>query len=362
MDLRHVLYYKGDPPSSNRKCFICLFGVGTPKFKAGTKTEEEYDSGKYTFVMLPYDSRGFLGVFDAIIAVKNVAAIDKGKPIQTRNDRMKNIISIIKDHLQSDYPEVVLLGFSHGSLLLYSALIQIEKDVSIGFEFLKKLRFYAVSPPTILPKDTLSYNNIGDIPAFLQIQYEKDSLYSNNTLLGILSGWALTNISKYFKEYFNAIEKNVNYDQSEPTFLPFYTDVMTNTVFLLSFVRNAALEYFYQTTDEKKKQYIFNYFAEEHKQYPHALPHYEIFLKHTRWTKPLHASIQFLYVILNKTEYTHLYEFVTKPIFQGGASIRIRILGRTRKVIKRGRWFYIKYKKTYITIEAAKKIENKLST
>jgi len=112
---------------------------------------------------------------------------------------------------------------------------------------------------------------------------------------------------------------------------------------------------------EKKKQYIFNYFEQRHKQYSQALPHYEIFLKHTHWTKPLHASIQFLYAILNKTEYTHLYEFLVKPT-EGGASVRIRILGRTRKVIKRGRWFYIKYKKTYITIEAAKKIENKLST
>ena len=146
----------------------------------------------------------------------------------TCNSRLKEIISEILIYLY-DYEEVVLVGFSHGCLILYSAIVKIRLllEDSDDKSLLNKLSFYAVTPPYPLQNILLfrKYKNeiipsqrsdlcrtnkkeyMKESPFFLQLHCEKDEFFTPNTFfIDVVFSIVVGKMRKKFAQWFKEIK------------------------------------------------------------------------------------------------------------------------------------------------------------
>lgn len=282
----------------------------------------------------------------------------KTETVKTRSDRLKQLITSIKSAINI-YSKVILIGCSHGSLIMYSALVEVEADPSVHFDHLKKLYFYAVTPPKFFPSNTLSYNvtdtpnqqtspttsqkiiTIQKSPPFAHVHYELDPFFNkgvkfDSTVVNWIYTFAKAKVLKEVSGYFDRIKTKIN---AIPENKCFYWDESRKVVFTKPFPMLKVNDDITKTID--------NYFC--------GLPiknviHYRAAFQHL--INKRHADPLLLYPFMN---YIGIRQFLF--MYYGGGNVDyITILGKKRKVIRKGRWSYIKYKGSLITLETVKKL------
>ena len=222
--------------------------------------DSSYDSVKdmvgslhnVNFAYLKYDTEitSMPRVFrDGWALSQDINRLKNNKEVTCRK-RLANIITEILSCLYG-YDEVILVGSSHGCLILYSAIVKIkllllDDTIEEGPELLKKLRFYAITPPYPLQNILLfrKYNNdyleksskdkivasiysnfvlkkgdeycasfrqnMKEPPFFLQLHCEKDIFFSlkdtyfKNVAFSIVVG----KIREKFEQWLKEIQKN----------------------------------------------------------------------------------------------------------------------------------------------------------
>ena len=353
----NILFNSLDFTESPNRCYILMYGLGSPGTISGTPKA----TSTGTYILLPYDTKGVF--HDAMTVVRDVKKIDQTqRESPHRTKRLMYTIDQIKQVLASDrFHEVILIGLSHGSLILFSALTCIEADSSVPVNQLKKLRFFAVSPPTILPPNLLSYNvskeqilpisiddvqfDIKPVPPYIQLQYINDFFYDST--LGFAKKFVLSKITKYFNNFnkLHPLDEHGFWVKSNkhPTNKLFFFDENTNILMLG------------QLNGESPDYRLDDYRLDKRYTYGQA-----------NLTKKKHAQIAFMYpftdafymsIIINKLMAD--FETADARVSQGGNS-KLHIIGRARIIVTKGRWQYVRYKNELITIKKAKGIENKL--
>jgi hypothetical protein len=202
-----------------KKAFFILEGVGSDygidyiEDDLSNKSifSRTYDNDNSVYYYIPYISKGEINdIFTLKDDVNTLTNKSFLEPIKNRKERLNNIFKIIKSVIlknnfdENNFDEYILIGMSHGTLIMYSVLLKLEVDIEISHDLLKKLRFYPISPPLILPNNLLSYSSDSNenplrpidtslppsgtseipTPPYLQFQYDDDFWYNTNISLG----------------------------------------------------------------------------------------------------------------------------------------------------------------------------------
>lgn len=315
----NILFREIDVRSSKTK-IILIHGLGT---KLNPRTNTSGDK----ITLCNYASKGVL--IDVVTLMKDL----KTGEIKTRRKRLDDLISTIKTAIsEAKYDQVVLIGCSHGSMIMYGALVEIEADITVPLPYLNKLRFYAISPPTFFPANTLSYNMLPGTLAFAHIHYKDDPFYNksvqfpntiNNIFMKIAKKKVIHRVSSYYDQVLNTI------NGTAPANKCFFYDQSRQTLFLLPFLGsdNSLL------TD---KNYGYRYYVAS-----------------DTLKGPLHASVNMLYPFM---VYFEIATAVIQNISGGTLPYYVNILGRRRKIIVKGRWTYVTYKGKLITLNEARRL------
>jgi hypothetical protein len=405
-----------------------------------------------------YDTKGLLR--DFLTLRSDIKKTGEGSRSDNREDRLNSLVDKIKKQLQNkEIQKLVLIGLSHGSLIMYSALAKVEADTSIEFNLLKKLYFYAVSPPTVLPNNVLSYNEKTDPDTVDAYKTREQNIIEQNICRYLLG-------QKKPDGYFSSYRPPPNLKiKSPPPYMQIHyiNDQLfiekSGASFLIEFIKNNILkkiraefrsypskdftpinksfymkenDLFYEKKDHKKIIMLYKpefsipedtlIEIENTKQYNQEFQNfYDIkstfyFWRFYRVTKVIqekeqeyHAMTDFLYIFLYYSDIDHFIKDVLgffkptppqepnalkklqcflKDKFKSravaplppppGASPpgaggnpkdkvhkvnkvhKVHLLGKSRKIITKGRWQYIKYKNELITIHKAKQLEQRL--
>jgi hypothetical protein len=359
-DLRlqsNVLFKAIDINNQTTKIFV-MEGLGTklPSPIISHKTEGNFPH----ITAQSYESRG--EVRDTLDLIKDL----KSHQSVTRRERLDTLINSIKEALVNQtFNQVILIGCSHGSIIMYSALVEIEADITIPPCLLRKLRFYAVTPPTFFPANTLTYNStpamsgstsspITILPSlpFAHIHYRDDPFFNINVkndnvvlrcFLRVAKSTILKRVSNYFQQVNNTIQ-NIPPDNK-----CFYYDKDRQVIFTIPFPPTG-------NTSACVKNQFTTYFNDDISAHIKVDGEYRYWGAFQQVKGKLHADITLLYPVLEYIEISKLF-FRVYTGRQGGKQTYINILGKKRRVHKKGRWSYVTYKKELITIQAAKKLE-----
>lgn len=231
--------------NTKKRAYFFMAGLGsdsdinfTNKNLQPLQPEEIYNSNGSKCYYIPYMTKGL--VKDTFTLKSDVSTLIKTsflEHIKTRKKRLENGVKIIKEVINSsdssdssdNYDEYVLIGGSHGTLIMYSILLKLESDNEIPHTKLQKIRFYPLSPPLILPNNLLSYSSListeqagtsespkpptgtheSPTPPYLQFQYDEDFFYNRDVSQGLISKLfaflgrtiILKNIVTYYDEY-----------------------------------------------------------------------------------------------------------------------------------------------------------------
>jgi hypothetical protein len=270
-----------------------------------------------------------------------------------RRDRLQRLKCAIIDAIYQ-FNQVILVGFSHGALIMYSALAEIEADPRIPFQYLQKLRFYPVGAPALLPGNVLSYVGHTNPQAYeaypyLQIHYLLDPFYNKKaggletTILGIARTFVLDDIVSYFKQYETKLQpqNGLYYYDAQKNIIMEYPLPKTNNPNIIDNIIGTIASY----ADENNIPYLVR------DRYRYVAP----FMRLTKETRE-HAIPTMLYPAL----YVRQLEWdMRNANMAGGGNATVFVLGRQRKVIKKGRWEYVRYKNELITLKQAKSLEKK---
>jgi len=323
---------------------ISMNGVGSKEFISNQKSF----GPDFTHDIVDYDSGGIIGdVRKLINDIKLVAKKDINTIKKTSiEDRLTNLVRTIKKEVQDPYNRiVVLLGFSHGSLIMFRALAMVEADVTVSHEDLQKLCFYAVSPPTILPSNILKYSSAPQ--PFLQLHFEKDFFYRKKTapvdslpikcILCIAKALVVNTISDYFDEFIKF--KSESEAKKEKLAKFYYLDDAKKLIMEIEMEKPPHAKDAKDACDLSNSKINI-----------HLLDSFELACLDLRGNQ-IHAIPTMLYPIMN-----------IEKVFKGGCSDFDFILGKHRKIIRKGRWQYVKYNNKLITLEAAKKMQKLISS
>lgn len=128
---------------------ICKSVPGPPDNLKGPKNVH--------FVNVTYASRGMTR--DAISLRSNSMSLRSGSPDiangRESQRRLFELINKIKMYLTSEMNKVIVIGVSHGSLLVHAAFLKLQMDIDLTPENLSKLHIYTIGSPRYLPKGLL---------------------------------------------------------------------------------------------------------------------------------------------------------------------------------------------------------------
>ena len=132
---------------SSHTATIMIGGVGTSVEYCFTKTVNET-----MYRLIDYSSKGL--VRDVINAKDDLAHLHENKQLSNNRTRLFKLTQAIKDCLTSDknYERVVVIGVSHGSLLVHGAILRLKMDLTIPTEKFDILHVVTLGSPRYLPK------------------------------------------------------------------------------------------------------------------------------------------------------------------------------------------------------------------
>jgi hypothetical protein len=174
---------------NEKTAFIYCDGVGT-----NVKTTCSSDGSGNIYHYYNYKSYGL--PFDAITLVKDIKAVSQGQPYDkglfARKKRLEQLVDTIKYYgLKANdkgdvFHKILLIGVSHGSIIMHSALIRLKTRSDISIEdvdkIMQKVYFITIGSPHHPPRLLLSrYEKLDEI-RFYNF-YHKD----DNVLQGLLS-------------------------------------------------------------------------------------------------------------------------------------------------------------------------------
>jgi hypothetical protein len=304
-------------------------------------------------------------------------------------------------------------------------LAKVEADITVQINELQKLHFYAVSPPTVLPNNVLSYNEkpnkdvdvyqtqsnnvtknnikqyilgqnppqpqpqpeliIKSPPPYMQLHYIHDHLFTTDKdtslLIKFLQKNVLKKISTEFQTYPNIEFTPINnsfYSNEPKKIIMLYnpTFKINNCIFKES---NKSDE------SQKLKQDPFDFLRFHNGKtglYYHAA---EILLyiffnygdlfnfirivlglynPHPTVLKRILTNFENLKIMAGEKANCILKKFTLRsskvtpqPTSGGNPKDKIHLLGKSRKIITKGRWQYVRYKNELITINQAKRLD-----
>lgn len=292
----------------------------------GTKLNNGNDTANNKITLCNYASKGIFK--DALTLMKDLK--NTNSKTTTRRERLDGLITAIQESLANPkYTQVILIGFSHGSMIMYAALVEIEANIDIPCCQLKKLRFYAVSPPTFFPANTLSYNRLVNTLPFAHLQYQNDPFYNKcvkfeGTVNNILMKIAKKKVIHLVSNYYDKIKRMTS--RKPPTNKCFFYDSYKQTLFLLPFPEKVD--------------------------FPEEIGHrYRVASRLLKGNTHAHTAMLYPFMVF--------FEIATAIIqnVAGGSAKYVNILGRRRKTIVKGRWTYVKYNGQLITLNTAHKLQ-----
>lgn len=150
----HKMLYSNNDPST---VFIMIEGMGTTSQDTCRVIENKNSKTMYMFNNVNYDSKNI--VFDTFRAVGDLNEISTSGSLNNygklgRSDRLNKLTKIIKDRLNSHFNRVIVVGTSHGSLLVHGAILKIKMDPECDIH-IDKLRIWTLGSPRYLPQKLL---------------------------------------------------------------------------------------------------------------------------------------------------------------------------------------------------------------
>lgn len=151
--------------------FITIRGVGTnEKDSSRMITARTKTVGLMYFINVDYES--FLVPIDIIHAGIDIHRIGSQNKKITRGERLNKLTTIIKESLSNkDIKNVIVIGNSHGSILVHAAVLKLRMDVLCD-KYINKLCVWTFGSPRYLPQGLLPYMPDGflsDLPRVLNV-------------------------------------------------------------------------------------------------------------------------------------------------------------------------------------------------
>jgi hypothetical protein len=409
---------------NKKQAVVFIDGMGGPTLLPEFR---ETTISKVNYHIVPYDSKNIMS--QALNLLFDIKASKNRTISNQRRKRLNDLYEIIKERLigkdrtnpiavKDNYEEVILLGLSHGCLIIYSALLKLFADPEISLKHYEKLRFYAISPPFHFPPNILSsfikypldyiskethgnicqlaeddiFNNeikvdidyrkyelnkkwIKLAPPFLQIHCENDEFFNTvklqqssskiangiiNTLLKCARSCFLSQISEPFTAHLreiNALKLKEELKDSNETF---YVNQSKNFVMINTFPENksdACLKKYIQDFIYKLYRNGYSWKAREMYRFAYLRPPYA--------NTMTHGSPEKMFIVTCfSNDFTNFYRTsIRESIQQGGANNHIFLLGRKRKIyekkMKSSVKYYIMYNKKLITLKKAQTLDQK---
>jgi hypothetical protein len=304
---------------SSNTAFITIEGVGT---REEQQVSHIIDTNIY--IRFPYNT-GTRNILVDIWRMRMDAKEQSDFHNPSIKKRHSELVNVIKGCLNA-YKNVVLTGLSHGSLIMYKAILQIMHDISFK-EYpttMSKISFFPISCPVPLPPHFLQ----GD--AYCRVYGYNDPLYKG--FYSVLANVFGANASSI---YTDKCLKNA-WDKAPAPLFNLY-DTKRNIMF-----SNDPTDKKW-ATDKIPSDWVSHCMKSQLSAYP----------------PNLHANNYFAHGVMPYMANFYLYQGFDG---QTGGRIKIRILGRERLVITKSKRQYVKYKGELITLRSAMLLEKQKST
>ena len=138
--------------------------------------------GNHVYHYFNYKSKGLLS--DAYTLLKDMANLSENKGLTNRKDRLLALVKVIKHYMtlkdQQDkcfFDRVVLIGVSHGSLIMHGAIELLKMDINITKEMWdNRLHFFTIGSPRHPHAYTLSPYEKDGKPLFYNFYHHNDTV------------------------------------------------------------------------------------------------------------------------------------------------------------------------------------------
>lgn len=292
----------------------------------GTRAEAQLSRiiGSNIYIHYPYASsknNPLIDIWKLRMDAKNMS----GPQDPSIRDRHDALVAIIKKHLDDpNYKYVVLTGISHGALIMYKAILQVMFDLKFD-EYnskMDKICFYPISCPVPLPTHFLK----GD--AYCSVYGYNDPLYTVDIL---------AKLAKVFGARASNLFKDACLQQEwTKAATPLYNiyDTQRN----IMFANDPSDARFDRLACNKMPQLDDN-------------DRNEMCAQLDAYTKDRHANQFFAHGVMPYS--ANFYLYMPPGVQGGGVRTTIKVLGRDRLVITKGKKQYVKYKGELIPLRKA---------
>lgn len=354
-----------------QSAFVIIGGMGTDDKELYTKKIKRVA----TTYLFPYASSGFIQDFACL--VNDAFHLSRGDFTKLKHtQRLNDLVALLKELVQDKKnTRVITSGISHGTIIMYAALLKIIADPAIDFQDLKKLRFYPVSSPILMPANFLLFarNEVEKHP-FMQFYCINDPFYSDKQQTESSSNIWFKAMFSVAQKLFSPVKARLDAASKAMSEVLHVYHANTKTVFINGF----------GAYDEQVEEMMWNWL--DCKGPNGEYEDVETTYRNMCMTLDYHANPFFVYPIL--PNHFPMTVYCASPFMQcktqaktmqppqkstikrfmdalwsskvlpsnGGAPQYVHILGRKRKVVKKGRWSYVTYKKELITLEQAHRI------
>lgn len=220
---------------------VYIFSLG-----AGSKNNDfsdyEFHVNNISEIISYKGGKKILGipVFDFLDVKKNIKEIEKIKleghgKIDFNKYRLSRLLELLEFYLLNTYLNIVLIGFSHGSVLIQAVILKIKMKGIISREVLKeRITIFSVGSPNIIPPDIISkdktnkifniyniYDNILSLGRIFKItkkDYIPDLSKSHIRTLNFSEGFWKSNDNNVMFKYSFDKEKRIIYINIENIF------------------------------------------------------------------------------------------------------------------------------------------------
>lgn len=326
-----------------KSVFITMEGVGT---RHQEWTREVHNN---TYIHVSYD-KGITNLLKDIWKLRLDTKNPENSSYKERHDRL---VTIIKTYLNNDaYKHVVLTGISHGALIMYKAILQIMYDLDFRtyHTLIKKIKFYPISCPIPLPQYFLrNVDNAGTVVMnYCRIYGKHDFVYNKPVLAALAARVFGAKAGNLFNDAcFDAHWENASgplynmYDkQRNIIFANLASDpkMKGHTEFEYKFWTPDSPAVLQDPDDAYNMQEQLNLYFE---------------------SRDVHANTYYGHAVLPYAAQLYLYLPAENILPRGGGGCRtkVKILGRERLIITKGRYQYVRYKGALITLNAAKRLQ-----
>ena len=178
---------------------------------------------QHIFVYFNYNSKNIINDIICLTSdrksIKSFWKEKRGWPILTRLDRVTELRDLIIKYVENpDYKRVVLIGVSHGSIILQGALILVKVKIHIKhsailkkFDLMSKIHMYTIGSPQPAPAKLITpWEDTKKQYKLLNMYNRKDEKYTNRLVQFFFSDESLTEFYKHIRSYQVSPESDPN--------------------------------------------------------------------------------------------------------------------------------------------------------